>query len=106
MRDGIAEIAGVPMPVLKDFSRRRADIEAALAQSGTSGPRASEAAALATRRQRIGVRLPALKGDWRERSAARGFGRDELADAPRPRRARTVERALDGLFELLASPRV
>ena len=36
-------------PVLRAFSRRRAEIEAALAERGTSGPRAAEAAALATR---------------------------------------------------------
>ena len=63
VRDGIAEIDGVPREVLRAFSRRRADIEAALKQRGLSGGRAAEAAALATRRtksapipaQRIGA---------------------------------------------------
>ena len=49
VRRGIAEIAGVPRPVLRAFSRRRAEIEAELERHGTSGPAASEAAALATR---------------------------------------------------------
>ena len=49
VRNGIAELVGVPKPVLRAFSRRRAEIEAALAERGTSGPRAAEAAALATR---------------------------------------------------------
>ena len=38
VRRGIAEIAGVPAPVLRAFSRRRAEIEAGLARHGTSGP--------------------------------------------------------------------
>jgi hypothetical protein len=84
--DGIAEIAGVPMPVLKEFSRRRADIEAALEQSGTSGPRASEAAALATRQAKDRrTSLQALQRNWHERATARGFARDEL------RRSSTVD---------------
>jgi len=35
---GIAELAGVPKPVLRPFSRRRAEIEAALAQHGRRAP--------------------------------------------------------------------
>lgn len=49
VRKGIAEVVGIPRPVLRAFSRRRAEIDAALAQRGTSGARAAEAAALATR---------------------------------------------------------
>ncbi len=40
----------MPRPVMRAFSRRRAEIDAALAERGTSGARAAEAAALATRR--------------------------------------------------------
>jgi conjugative relaxase-like TrwC/TraI family protein len=39
VRDGIAEIAGVPKRVLRAFSRRRTEIEAALAEQGTSSAR-------------------------------------------------------------------
>src|SRR3954453_10009703 len=35
-RQGIAELAGVPKPVIRAFSRRRAEIEAALAEHATS----------------------------------------------------------------------
>jgi conjugative relaxase-like TrwC/TraI family protein len=106
VRDGIAEIAGVPMPVLKEFSRRRADIEAALERSGTSGPRASEAAALATRQAKDRrTSFPALQRDWRERAAARGFARDELQAILQSRVAREMSDAqLDHLFALLAGP--
>jgi conjugative relaxase-like TrwC/TraI family protein len=48
-RAGIAEIDGISSRVLRAFSRRRVEIEASLAEHGTQGPRAAEAAALATR---------------------------------------------------------
>src|SRR5215203_5956094 len=47
VRRGIAEVGGVPKPVLRVFSRRRAEIDAALAERGTTGAKAAEAAALA-----------------------------------------------------------
>jgi TrwC relaxase len=46
VRDGIADVAGIPSEMLELFSRRKREIQAALAQRGTSGPCASEAAAL------------------------------------------------------------
>jgi conjugative relaxase-like TrwC/TraI family protein len=107
VRDGIAEIAGVPKPVLKAFSRRRADIEAALARQGTSGPRAAEAAALATRQAKDRrTDMAALNREWQARSAALGFGRDDLAQTlGRRERARGIEPlALERLFDALASP--
>src|SRR5215208_8189665 len=55
VRKGIAEVVGVRRRVLVGFSRRRAEIEAALAEHGTSGARAAEAAALATRRTKSGT---------------------------------------------------
>jgi conjugative relaxase-like TrwC/TraI family protein len=80
VRKGIAEVVGVPRPVLREFSRRRADIEAALKERGTSGARAAEAAALATRRVKDAtVRPEDLVSEWRARAEALGLGRDELA---------------------------
>src|SRR3954453_8184121 len=52
VRGGIGEVIGVPHGGRKAFSRRRADIEAALDSRGHSSPRAAEAAALATRRSK------------------------------------------------------
>ena len=79
VRGGIAEVVGVPRPVLRAFSRRRAEIEAALAERGTSGPRAAEAAALATRRMKDAASAAEeLVGEWRARAAELGFGREEL----------------------------
>ena len=106
VRSGIAEIVGVPRPVLRAFSRRRADIEAALQERGTSGPRAAEAAALATRRAKdVSVRPDDLVAEWRTRAAALGFGRDEVARIV----GRAVPSRLDAetwelIFDRLAGP--
>jgi conjugative relaxase-like TrwC/TraI family protein len=80
VRRGIAEVVGVPRPVLRAFSRRRAEIDAALAERGTSGARAAEAAALATRRVKDpNVVAEDLEWEWRIRADALGFGPAELA---------------------------
>src|SRR5215207_1772525 len=42
VRRGIAEVAGIPKPVRRAFSRRRVEIEAEMERRGTSGPAASE----------------------------------------------------------------
>ena len=79
MRRGIAEISGVPRTVTRAFSRRKAEIDAALAERGTSGARAAEAAALATRRAKDPrVVAEALTREWRTRAEALGFGEREL----------------------------
>lgn len=77
--NGIAEVDGVPHAVTRAFSRRRVEIEAALAERGTSGPRASEAAALATRRTKArGVVADRLAAGWRGRAADLGWSADSL----------------------------
>ena len=76
VRDGIAEIDGVPPEVLRAFSRRRAQIEAALIERGTGGARAAEAAALSTRRRKSGsLDGEALRWQWTDRAADLGFDR-------------------------------
>ncbi len=50
VRNGIADIDGVPPAVLRAFSRRRADIEAELERRGASSAAAAQVAALQTRR--------------------------------------------------------
>jgi conjugative relaxase-like TrwC/TraI family protein len=71
VRGGIGEVVGVPRAVREAFSRRRVEIEAALEGRGTDGPRAAEAAALATGERDVLVvtadrglraRLPAAVG--------------------------------------------
>ena len=74
VRDGIAEVEGVPSNVIRAFSRRRAQIEAALAERGVEGPRAAETAALATRRRkRASLDGATVERQWRERAGHLGF---------------------------------
>ena len=90
-------------PVPRAFSRRRADIEAALDERGTSGPRAAEAAALATRRAkdpgdgRTGSRRVADAGRG-SASAAR-----DRADHSGGRRRAARYGDLGSLFDRLAA---
>src|SRR5918998_1370023 len=97
VRDGIAEVVGVPAAVRKAFSRRRADIEAALEDRGSSGARAAEAAALATRRIKDrSVEVDSLVSGWRARARELGFGPEEMRavigrTATRYRGTRTVD---------------
>jgi conjugative relaxase-like TrwC/TraI family protein len=104
VRKGIAEVVGVRRRVLAGFSRRRAEIETALEQRRTSAARASEAAALATRRPKDPASVAReLTGEWRTRATELGLGRDELAlITGRARSKEPGAREWDRLFERLA----
>ncbi len=70
VRNGIADVAGVPAPVLRAFSRRRAEIDAELERHGTRSAAAAQIAALETRRRKdYGVTPEQLAPEWRERAA-------------------------------------
>jgi conjugative relaxase-like TrwC/TraI family protein len=104
MRRGIAEVAGIPRPVLRAFSRRRAEIEAELERHGTSGPAASEAAAFATRRRKDrSIGPDQLAGEWRERAADLGFDQGRLMSVLGRARRREVSAEWERLFDVLAS---
>ncbi len=80
-RNGIADIVGVPRPVLRAFSRRRAEIEAEMDRRGQSGARAAQTATLETRRRKDhGVSPATLEAEWRERAAALGFAPDRIRE--------------------------
>jgi conjugative relaxase-like TrwC/TraI family protein len=79
VRQGVAELDGIPSRILRAFSRRRVEIEAALAERGASGPRAAEAAALATRRPKDRRLAQAeLVADWRRRAEGLGLTSEYL----------------------------
>ncbi len=106
MHDGIAEIVGVPIAVRKAFSRRRADIEAALEERGGAGARAAEAAALATRRPKdASVTAEALVDEWRRRARELGFGPDVLQRVvgQSPRRG-TARENVETMWRGMAGP--
>ena len=106
VRKGIAEVVGVRRPVLAAFSRRSADIKAALEERGTSGARAAEAAALATRRPKDRTTsADDLTSEWRTRAAAVGLGERELAlIVDRERSAAPSRPEWEVVFEALAGP--
>jgi conjugative relaxase-like TrwC/TraI family protein len=73
--NGLAEPAGVPHRVLRAFSRRRVEIEAAMAERGSSSRAGAQAATLATRKAKdYGVRPESLAAEWHARADALGFG--------------------------------
>ncbi|MEO6714998.1 MAG: MobF family relaxase [Mycobacteriales bacterium] len=77
--NGLAEIHGVPATVLREFSRRRAEIEQALEARGVSSPRAAQVAALATRSAKdYGVSPESLAFSWHQRAEAFGFTNGHL----------------------------
>ncbi len=106
VRNGMAELDGVPRGVLAHFSRRRAEILEWLEAEQRSGRQSAEKAALATRLPKAD---PVALAPWCERvraeAAEHGFGRDELAALTRDRQrspSRPVD--LDRLGALLAGP--
>jgi conjugative relaxase-like TrwC/TraI family protein len=76
---GMAEPAGVPDKALEHFSRRRAEIEAALERLGESSAEAANIAAHATRAPKDHeVSREALVASWRLRAEQVGLGRNAL----------------------------
>jgi conjugative relaxase-like TrwC/TraI family protein len=53
-RNGLGELSDIPKTVLRAFSKRRVDIEAALEKTGFESQRAAEVVALATRQHKPG----------------------------------------------------
>ena len=98
MRNGIADIDGVPKEVLRAFSRRRAEIEAELLRRGESSAAAARMATLSTRQRKdYGVVPEQLVGEWREREPARlGFDREALRVGARTPTRSGVRRSRTG----------
>jgi conjugative relaxase-like TrwC/TraI family protein len=68
VRNGTAEIDGLPPALLREFSRRRRAIEDALAATGRSGVGAAQVACLTTRPAKSGRAVTALLPDWWRRA--------------------------------------
>ncbi len=88
---GMAEIAGVPDEVVKEFSKRRLQVLDHLEREGTSGFYAAKVAAVATRDHKEPIDLPRLRDEWWARASEHGLGRRQLKRLLH----RTVERELD-----------
>ena len=79
VRNGIADVDRVPAPVLRAFSRRRAEIEAELERRGATSAGAAQVAALATRRAKdYRVTPEQLVPEWRRRAAELALDADAI----------------------------
>jgi conjugative relaxase-like TrwC/TraI family protein len=82
VRNGQAEIAGVPPGLLRLFSKRRQQIEAHLEQLGLDTPAAAQNAALGTRPAKpnevVDLDQVGLQDRWRGEATAAGFRLAEL----------------------------
>jgi conjugative relaxase-like TrwC/TraI family protein len=80
VRNGLADISGVPAPVLRAFSRRRVEIEHTMAERGEHSATAAQIATLDTRQAKdYGVSPDSLVERWRERAKRLGLDRPQLA---------------------------
>jgi len=75
-RNGVWEIDGIPPSLCRAWSKRRAQIEQAMAERGTSGGRAAQAAALATRKAKVAEETGPLSLRERLRAEASQAGID------------------------------
>ncbi|MGI8479613.1 MAG: MobF family relaxase, partial [Gaiellaceae bacterium] len=75
---GMSELRHVPRSVIREFSTRRAQVEAQLARQGGGGFYAAQVAAVETRERKEHVDIVALREDWRARAAEHGLGAREL----------------------------
>jgi conjugative relaxase-like TrwC/TraI family protein len=107
VRNGIADVEGVPAEVLRAFSRRRAEIEAELLRRGESSAAAARMATLSTRQRKdYGVVPEQLIDGWRTRAAELGFDREALRAVLGRRPGREPQRPgqWERAFARLAAP--
>ena len=82
VKNGIADIVGIPENVLDAFSTRRAEIEQKMEMRGQHSPRAAMIAALDTRRKKSHeVDATRLRDVWMATAAHVGFDPSELVKA-------------------------
>jgi conjugative relaxase-like TrwC/TraI family protein len=109
VRNGIADVAGIPRPVLREFSTRRREIEAHLDEHGQHSAKAAQVATYATRRAKDdGADVAGLLPAWRRRAGALGLDVGALeavlerTSAVEPPAVGSVE--AEQLYRWLASP--
>ena len=78
VRNGTAEIAGIPRDVIKAFSRRRGQILARMAERGERSARAAQAATLHTREAKDAGAGQGLREQWAQRAEGLGFSPERI----------------------------
>jgi conjugative relaxase-like TrwC/TraI family protein len=106
---GIADVQGIPKATLREFSRRREEIEAHMAERGETSARAAQVATYATRTPKDRQAAPeGLVPEWRARAEALGLDDTALAGlvgrAGPPRPPVPGTDTAEALFAVLASP--
>lgn len=71
------EVAGISDGLIKEFSKRRAEIEQVLHEKGYDSPQAAAAATLSTRQVKGHVSREELFQQWQETGRKRGWGPEE-----------------------------
>jgi len=105
VRRGAAEVEGVPAQVIRAFSKRRAEIEARLADRGEHSASAAQVATLDTRAAKdYGVGAEGLREGWRSKAERLGFGTRELARTLGRKVGRVSTPSVDRLAGKLTSP--
>ena len=106
VRNGIADVRGIPQSVLHAFSRRRAEIDRALAARGENSARAAQVAALDTRRAKdYDVEPESLRSEWRRRARTLGFELESRAVTGRAAAPELAAHEVGRIADELASPR-
>lgn len=99
------DVEGMDPVVVRAFSRRRADIEAALAEQGASSAKAAQVAALTTRPPKdLTISKESLVAQWRARAAALGLGPEQLASLTGRTAGQSSGPASDALGQALVGP--
>jgi conjugative relaxase-like TrwC/TraI family protein len=78
-KGSVFEIKGVSEPLIAEMSKRRAEIEKALAEGGYTSAAAAEIAAFSTRQTKGHVAQEALTEKWHETGRAFGWGPEQAA---------------------------
>ena len=71
-------LAGIPPELEEEFSKRRSQIEKALSEKGLSGGKASEVAALDTRKGKEVVEAEILREEWKKIAGEHGIDRESV----------------------------
>jgi conjugative relaxase-like TrwC/TraI family protein len=87
MMHGQANVSGFGRDVLREFSRRRIEIEQAAAEVGNDSVRSRRRLAVRTRTAKdYNVDVEQLRADWRARADLHGLSRDRVAELCSPQR--------------------